>query len=303
MSPVDQSLFFDPDFSLRRFFQELLKTYRAKNTKRHFEIHAAAPSAIPTDRGWQHFHQTPEMFIQLGGKTCFRFPNMELNLNAGDICILPRQLAHQESMEDTDTTFANIVLVAHKDRLSYHLTIRDQNAGRGINMLHYDYLESKRSETVNRCMDEIVHAQHKLDHPDEFSSQSFSNALIGLLINMLEDEQETENAYNQKTRQCLDYIDFHIGNSALSVQLLAKWLGCHPDYLSKLFHQDLGVRLNNYISSKRIDIAKDTLHTTNLSITAIAHASGFQDPGYFARQFKKQVGCTPQAFRDTVMPK
>ena len=290
-----------PDYQLPAHCIDILDQHLARAQAGHNDIIVPKPAAIPTERDWHHFHHNPELFIQIGGATHFRFPNAAIRVDAGQICLVPRQLAHQEYMVDGDQPFCNIVLIAFQ-QLSYHVMARDPLSKRGVSILHYEHLYSKRCDALNACMDELVLAHHGQHQASTAAIQGFSLALLSMLRDLISQPRQNEASYNPKIKQCLEYIDFHISNSLLSVHLLAKWLGCHPDYLSKLFHNELQMRLNSYINDKRIALAKDTLHATNIPIADVAQSCGFQDPAYFSRQFKKHVGKTPHAFRNEAVP-
>jgi AraC-like DNA-binding protein len=53
----------------------------------------------------------------------------------------------------------------------------------------------------------------------------------------------------------------------------------------------------NYILSAKIKKAKELLAISDLPINEIAYETGFNDPLYFTRQFKKKVGNSPSAYR------
>jgi transcriptional regulator GlxA family with amidase domain len=58
-----------------------------------------------------------------------------------------------------------------------------------------------------------------------------------------------------------------------------------------------------YLQEIRIDMAKDLLQTSNLSISEIADRIGYKDMGYFAALFKKHMSTTPSQYRSTVRAK
>jgi len=72
--------------------------------------------------------------------------------------------------------------------------------------------------------------------------------------------------------------------------------------MTQIFHQELGISLWDYLNRYRVMRAKDLLLSTDESISMIAARVGFNDPSYFGRVFRKQVGCTPQAYRDHRVP-
>lgn len=73
--------------------------------------------------------------------------------------------------------------------------------------------------------------------------------------------------------------------------------------LNRRFKNALGKTPLDYLQEIRINIAKDLLKTSNLSIGEIADKVGYQDTTYFTTLFKKHLATTPNAYRDTVRAK
>ena len=78
---------------------------------------------------------------------------------------------------------------------------------------------------------------------------------------------------------------------------------CREFFISKnslyrLFKEEFGVTVNEFILQKRLALAKELLaQNDSLSITEIAALCGFSDYNYFIRVFKKAVGTTPLKFK------
>jgi YesN/AraC family two-component response regulator len=70
------------------------------------------------------------------------------------------------------------------------------------------------------------------------------------------------------------------------------------NYLSQIFHRELGLSPRNYLSRVRVHHAKQLLSNTDESITSIASHVGFEDSAYFSRVFHKLVGSSPHTFRE-----
>jgi signal transduction histidine kinase/AraC-like DNA-binding protein len=85
---------------------------------------------------------------------------------------------------------------------------------------------------------------------------------------------------------------------SLSRQELADAVGVSKSYLSAIFHQELGLSPWDYLHRYRISRAKLLLRSSSDSITAIAAAVGFDDPGYFSRVFHRLVGRSPRHYRN-----
>ena len=69
------------------------------------------------------------------------------------------------------------------------------------------------------------------------------------------------------------------------------------DYLTRIFHKEIGLSLWEYLNRYRIYLATKMLLETNDTIYEIAEKSGFQDQAYFCRVFKKIYGVPPGRIR------
>lgn len=73
--------------------------------------------------------------------------------------------------------------------------------------------------------------------------------------------------------------------------------------LNRRFKVALGISPLDFLQEVRINIAKDLLKTSNLSINAIADKVGYQDASFFTTLFKKHLATTPISYRTTVRAK
>ena len=78
---------------------------------------------------------------------------------------------------------------------------------------------------------------------------------------------------------------------------LADTVHVSEDYLTRIFHKEIGLSLWEYLNRYRIYIATNMLLETNDTIYEIAENSGFQDQAYFCRVFKKIYGVPPGKIR------
>ena len=76
---------------------------------------------------------------------------------------------------------------------------------------------------------------------------------------------------------------------------------CHlsPSYFSRTFNKETGESFVNYISSRRIQLAKELLRDTGKSITQIADEVGYDNISHFIAVFKRTEGVTPSVYRST----
>lgn len=83
----------------------------------------------------------------------------------------------------------------------------------------------------------------------------------------------------------------------LTLEEVAGIAGFNPAYFSTLFRKETGEKFIDYLASVRIAAARQLLTDSALSIPSIAEETGYGDAKYFAKQFKKATGLSPQEYR------
>lgn len=94
-----------------------------------------------------------------------------------------------------------------------------------------------------------------------------------------------------------DYVHSHL-SSNLTLAALSDVVNYNSAYVSRVFKQTSGINLSSYITTCRVNAAKELLQTTQDSISSIAEKVGFDTPQYFSMVFQKQVGLSPSKFRE-----
>ena len=83
----------------------------------------------------------------------------------------------------------------------------------------------------------------------------------------------------------------------VSLAELAAIAALSPSYLVRAFKAHVGMPPHRYLVGLRIDLARELLLTSALSITQIAHRVGFASPSHFITRFQAAWGTTPFRFR------
>lgn len=73
-----------------------------------------------------------------------------------------------------------------------------------------------------------------------------------------------------------------------------------PCYLSRAFKKSTGAGFSNYITMRKIMLAKSLLQFSDLKVNTIALELSWQDANYFCRIFKKETGIAPSDYRRAV---
>lgn len=97
----------------------------------------------------------------------------------------------------------------------------------------------------------------------------------------------------------LKYILGNYSSPDLSSREIAYAIGVSEVHLRRIFKSHASDSPMRYVSFLRIEKAKNLLLESNLAVAGIAELSGFSDPYYFSREFKKRVGITPTGYKKT----
>ena len=92
------------------------------------------------------------------------------------------------------------------------------------------------------------------------------------------------------------YITQHLTDD-LGRDMLAREFYMSPDYISRIFKQQTGQKLVDYITDARMNEAKKLLAATDLPVGEVAFASGYYNVAYFSRVFRIRNGETPAQYR------
>lgn len=155
-------------------------------------------------------------------------------------------------------------------------------------------LQIKTINTLsNDCKQEIQALHRLIEGYHHAQVPSFPMNLASL-----ENKEVPHQKYNATMHDIVSFIDEHFTHK-LSIHGLAAQMNCSIYYFSKQFHHQMGIRFQDYIINKRIELAKQLLsNAPNEKIYAIAYRCGYHDISYFSRIFKKRTSMTPQQYRE-----
>lgn len=131
--------------------------------------------------------------------------------------------------------------------------------------------------------------------------RALSGALIGLVARELAEDARVPSG---KAKSDL----FQRFEALLEQHFLQHWTVSHyaaalsvtPTHLSRLTRSATGQSASHLILDRIIREARRNLVYTNLPISTIAYALGFNDPAYFSRLFSAATGLSPRSFRDKI---
>lgn len=112
-----------------------------------------------------------------------------------------------------------------------------------------------------------------------------------------DDDKEKIRSYSPIARRTIRYIEKNYKKNIKRGDI-ASYLNISPAYLSRHFHKECGIQLNDCINTLRVNKCKEYLLDSDKNIGDIAFLVGITDANYLSRLFKKYTGLSPLEFRN-----
>ena len=105
----------------------------------------------------------------------------------------------------------------------------------------------------------------------------------------------TENIYQQKVNQVIDYISANL-HLPLQLDVIADKINVSQRQLLRIMRSALNESLYTYVARQRIERAVLYMQTEEMSLTTLSSMVGYDNPQSFSKAFKKQFGISPKAY-------
>ena len=169
------------------------------------------------------------------------------------------------------------------------------------------FLSPKEEAVINNIIQNINQEYHS--NIDKFSKQIIISQIESLLsyADRFYHRQfiTREKAAHQILTRLEDFLTGYFNSDDLvnrglpTVQYIAEQLNISPKYLSSLLKVLTGQNTQQHIHEKLIEKAKEKLSTSDLSISEIAYALGFEHLQSFSKLFKTKTNISPLEFRQS----
>ena len=110
-------------------------------------------------------------------------------------------------------------------------------------------------------------------------------------------DQNSGNKNRSILRTAVDFIDSHYMEEDISLNTVANVANVSSNHFSALFSQNMGQTFIEYLTTLRMNKAKELLRCTGMRSSEIAGEIGYKDAHYFSYLFKKTQGMTPSDYR------
>ncbi|SKC64718.1 helix-turn-helix domain-containing protein [Ohtaekwangia koreensis] len=156
----------------------------------------------------------------------------------------------------------------------------------------FKMIETELNSRIDELSQTVVVSQIELllNYADRFYKRQFitRKAVSNNLLQKLEDLFD-------------DYFnnEIYLRQGLPTVGYFAEHLNLSPSYLSDMLRSLTGQNAQQHIHDKLIEKAKEKLSTTNLSVSEVAFALGFEHSQSFSKLFKSKTKLSPLEFRQS----
>jgi AraC-like DNA-binding protein len=291
-----------------RYYQKCIHFF---NVNRNVELAFVQSGHHVTEPGYQYGPIVRDHYLVhfiKSGKGKLYLHNMVYEVQAGNcFLIYPNQIAYYQADINEPWEYYWLGICGFIAENMLH------TIGFHYNRLVIPFKSEKICKTINRITEEG--AKHETDEMAIYLrlGSLLRNVLYYLMednradnkasyMNPVEDTVEVMGNGNY-TDQYVNIVAKIIQNSYsenIRVEKIAEKLNINRSYLSSMFKKYTGLAIKEFLTSYRIEQSCVLLRDKHKPIAEISNAVGYDDPLYFSRLFKKQVGFSPSEYRNKI---
>ncbi len=240
-----------------------------------------------------HWHEFYELMVVLRGEGVHLFNGQHRRLVPGSLCLLTPSDFHEVApLPGTSIEFWNIIFTDALLRDSLAELLFD-----GTGILHTEVsigvLEGMNAD-CQRLWDE---GQQPLAGGEIIAQATLDRLLVDLRRNLPTHRKEGAALIAPSPiHNALRYIQRHF-REPLSLRVAAAQAHLSPAYFSDTFRRTTGTTFQTYVLRLRLQFAAALLGASELPVSDVCFAAGFNSLSHFMRAFKQQFGCSPRAYR------
>lgn len=244
-----------------------------------------------------HWHKEIEIIYVLQGSVTIYVEKRHYRLNQDDIIVVNSMSVHQ--LERTSEDNVLLTLQFSPDFMVDQPIIE-------CNSLDQTAENRSRYDQIRGCLARMAWEASKKAPGSRHYSLGSLQMLVGHLIRYFgtgtnETARENGKAYDYKRlNRVLQFVDRHY-NEKISLQTIAAKEHLSLHYFSHFFSDKIGIPFQKYLTAVRLEKAAAQLAESGKSMTQVALDCGFANVKLFNKYFKEKYGCTPSAFRASLL--
>ncbi len=232
-------------------------------------------------------------FLQAGSRTIFTENNL-YSIEKNSVVIIPPFTPHKTEGGPYERT--NIYI--SDGLLSPSVkTFLNENKAPDYFIINEEYLG-----TINELFKHACQAETAANKITQEELLAFFNTIVFFLRKSQKILLKQLNIKNTKTDKLIIQIVTYIKENPtekITVASLCKKFYLTESNLHKKFKSVINCTVGEYLSTVKMERAKELLYSTNKSIQEISEECGFSSQNYFALIFKQKCGVSPSGYRKT----
>jgi len=141
----------------------------------------------------------------------------------------------------------------------------------------------------------ILHMYESSRGQRKMDSLSLRLQLEQFIQDIITSTAGTNERKDERIERSIAYMEQHYIDK-ISMGRLAEEAGLAPVAYSRLFHKEMGATPVEYLSTIRMNKAKELLHKSGSRVKEVAAAVGFRSEFYFSRMFQREIGIAPTLY-------
>lgn len=258
-------------------------------------FHLTGPAESPAP----HYHDFCKILLFLDGAVDYMIEGRTYGLRPGDIVLVGRGQIHCPHVKDT----------REYDRIILYLSLSFLREVSGSDPLDrcFDTAEFRHSSVLRlgeagrqRLFALAGQMELALDRQEEFAGPLLVRLLmLEFMIALNRAALDSQAAYihtgtmNYRVSGLISYIGDHL-EEELSISRLAEVCCLSPYHMMRLFKEETGCTIGNYITQKRLSLARDLLVSGRANATQACFQSGFTNYSTFLRAYKRHFHASPR---------
>lgn len=246
-----------------------------------------------------HWHEEIEITYVVSGRIKHQLNGRRVTIEAGEAIYINSKQLHLIESDNQDCEL--YCLIFHPTLLSASNFISQKYIQPIVENENLDYFFLKESDDHHKVVLDAIVKIHQLQEDSAYELKTMQTLceLWTVLYEVLPKVKLNEVATNEdlhKVQRMLACIHKDYSKD-LTLEDICQEGDVGKTKGTKLFDQYLHMTPIDYLINYRLEIASKLLANTSDSVTDIALTTGFSDSSYFARSFRKRVGCSPLAYR------
>ena len=190
-----------------------------------------------------------------------------------------------------DVCLFPIILLSAKSSLDDRISGLEQ----GID----DYITKPFSSTYLKTrIKSLLHQRKQLQelYLEQWSDQKKERPVPTLLVAVAPERPQIDPFDEVFMKRVMEIMHNQMDNSKLTIDEFAQELGMGRTVFYQKLKSIVGLSPIDFVREMRIKRAKQLMETGEYNVSTIAYMTGFNDPKYFSKCFKKKYGVSPSEF-------